>query len=268
MHLRELLAASVREKCAAELTVKVDRFIKPPECETGGSSFSVVTLDNGSIGISYNLFHRYTDEFERYRRWDTGQVAGKQAGDVLGLFLSGDSLERTAGLAVLNALSQDYIRKHPGEYCLDFETDVMDLAGLDKSCTVGLVGFFSPMISSLMARAKKVIVLEKDEGLLAGSYPFTMTGDPADLRACDSVFITATTVLNDSLEGLLGYCTGSRATVVMGPTAGFLPDVLFDLKVYAVGGTWIDDPRLFVQRFESGIKWGDSTRKVWFLRTD
>lgn len=266
MNVRKVLAGSVRKKCAGALHLKVDRFIKASEKEAGISSFSVATLENGSIGISYNLFHRDPEGIRQYRQWDAKQIVGRQSGEVLDLFLSDDPLEKTAGLAVLNALSQDYVRKHRGEYRLDFETDAADLIGLDETKTVGLVGYFTPMIKNLMKQAKEVIVLEKDEGLLAGSYPFTMTGDPEDLRRCDKVMITATTILNDSLPGLLTYCTGSDMVVVMGPSAGFLPDALFDLGVHAVGGTFIDTPSLFLQRFESGIKWGDSARKVWFLR--
>ena len=266
MNLRKALVGSIREKCAGKLHLKVDRFIKASQKETGVSSFSVVTLENGSIGISYNLFHRDPEGLRRYRRWDARQVVGRQSGEALDLFLSDDPFEKTAGLAVLNALSQDYVRRHPGEYRLDFETDAADLVGLDKAKTVGLVGYFTPMIKSLMERAREVVVLEKDQVLLAGSYPFTMTGDPRDLGRCGTVMITATTVLNDSLPGLLAYCTAADKVIVMGPSAGFLPDALFSLGVYAVGGAFIDDPALFLQRFESGIKWGDSARKMWFLR--
>ncbi len=266
MNLRKILVESVQTKCSGSLQVKVNRFIKASEEEGSVSSFSVATLQNGAIGISYNLFHRDPAGMERYRQWDVNTVINKQAGEVMELFLSNDPLERTAGLAVLNALSQDYMRKNPGAYHLDFESDIIDLIKPDKSTTVGLVGYFSPMIGSLMKQVGEVIVLEKDESLLAGSYPFTMTGDPAELRRCDSVLMTATTILNDSLAGLLPFCTNADPVVVMGPSAGFLPDALFALGVHVVGGTHIDDPDLFIERFESGIKWGDSTRKVWFVR--
>mgnify|MGYP000941687718 CR=1 FL=1 len=69
MNLRKALVGSIREKCAGKLHLKVDRFIKASQKETGVSSFSVVTLENGSIGISYNLFHRDPEGLRRYRRW-------------------------------------------------------------------------------------------------------------------------------------------------------------------------------------------------------
>jgi uncharacterized protein (DUF4213/DUF364 family) len=266
MNLGKALVESVRNKCSGSLHTKVKQFIKAPQMEEKASPFSVVTLENGAIGISYNLFHRDSLEMERYMRWDENSIIGKEAHVVMEQFLSDDELEKTVGLAVLNALSQEYMRKHPEAYHLDFETGIMDLMKPDKSTRVGLVGYFYPMIDKLMSRVKEVIVLEKEESLLAGTYPFTMTGDPADLEQCDRVLITATTVLNDTLAGLLHHCTSAGFVGVMGPTAGFLPDVFFDLGVHAVGSTWIDDPELFLKRFAGGVKWGDSTRKVWILR--
>ncbi|MEN6446350.1 MAG: DUF364 domain-containing protein [Syntrophaceae bacterium] len=266
MNIRKALIESVHAKCSGSLHVRVDRFIKSPVQDEKISSFSVATLENGAIGISYNLFHRDPVELERYLTWDPHVVVGREAREVMGYSLSDDALESTAGMAVLNALSQGFMRENPGAYRMDFETDVMDLIGLDSTTTVGLVGYFSPMIKNLMSRAGEVIVLEKSQEILAGSYPFTMTADPAMLQRCDKVLMTATTVLNDTLPGLLPHCADASFVGVMGPTAGFLPDALFDLGVHAVGSTFIDDPGLFLERFSTGIKWGDATRKVWIIR--
>lgn len=268
MNLRKALIESIQKKCSDSLEVKVGRFIKAVEYEESVSSFSVVSLENGAIGISYNLFHRDPDGMERYRQWDVKSIVGRQSRDVIDWFLSDDPLERTAGLAVINALSQDYMRKNPGAYRLDFESDIIDLIKPGPSTTVGLVGYFSPMIGSLMEHVGEVVVLEREESLLAGTYPFTMTGDPAELRRCNKVLMTGTTVINDSLPTLIPFCSSADLVVVMGPSAGFLPDALFDLGVHVVGGTHIDDAELFLKRFESGIKWGDSTRKVWVLREE
>ena len=266
MDLKKALVESVRKKCSGSLHIKVEQFIKAPQMEGNASPFSVITLRNGAIGISYNLFHRDSLEMERYMCWDENTIIGKEAQVVMEQFLSDDDLEKTVGLAVINALSQEYMRKHPESYHPDFETGIMDLMKPDRSTKVGFVGYFYPMIDKLMSRVGEVIVLEKSETLLAGSYPFTMTDDPAELERCDRVLITATTVLNDTLPGLMPHCRNAGFVGVMGPTAGFLPDVLFDLGVHAVGSTWIDDSELFLKRFAGGIKWGDSTRKVWILR--
>ena len=192
-------------------------------------------------------------------------LVGQQAAETVQWLLSDDFLKRTVGLAVLNALSQDFMNRHPEQYCIDDASDLFSLMGLTRSSRLGLVGYFRPMMEKLLQKAGEVIVLEKSPELLQGSYPFTMTGDPAALEQCDKVLITATTVTNDSLPDLMPHCANASFVAIMGPTAGFLPDALFELGIHAVGYSRIEDPELFLQRYSSGIKWGDATRKVWVM---
>ncbi|MEZ4483078.1 MAG: DUF364 domain-containing protein [Syntrophotaleaceae bacterium] len=138
---------------------------------------------------------------------------------------------------------------------------------LTRSTWIGLVGYFRPLLKRLQEKAGEVIVLEKSPDLLQGSYPFTMTDDPTALRQCDKVLITATTVTNDSLPGLMPQCAKASFVGVMGPTAGCLPDALFALGIHAVGYSRIENPDLFLRRFKNGLKWGDSTRKAWAMAT-
>lgn len=179
--------------------------------------------------------------------------------------LSDDLLERPVGLSVLNALPQHFINNHSQHYRIDATNDLFGLMELNTSSRVGLVGYFRPLLARLQEKAGEVIVLEKSRDLLQGSYPFTMTDAPTALRQCDKVLITATRVTNDTLPGLMPYCANGRFVGIMGPTAGFLPDALFELGVHAVGYSRIEDSEQYLQRFSNGIKWGNATRKAWVL---
>ncbi len=265
MLLRKALLESVRNKCSDILQIRVDTILKPPVLETKVSPFSVAIMENRAIGISYNLFHRDAEALERYRSWDMKDIIGKRADEIIDLLLSEDALERTVGLAVLNALSQDFINTHPEQYFIDADSNLFGLMNVNKSSTVGLVGYFRPMMEKLLNQAGKVIVLERSEVLLKESYPFTMTDDPTQLPHCDKVLITATTVLNDSLPDLMPHCANADFTTVMGPTAGFLPDALFDLGLHAVGFSRVENAELFLHNFSNGIKWEGATRKVWIM---
>lgn len=114
-------------------------------------------------------------------------------------------------------------------------------------------------------KAGEVIVLEKSQNLLQGSYSFTMTVNPAPLKQCDKIPMTATTMTNDSLTGLMPQCVNASFVGIMGPTAGCLPDALFGLGIHAVDYSRIEKPELVLQRFKKGVKWGDATRKAWAL---
>ncbi len=265
MNLREKILQTVQDKCAGAREETLRAFIKPPVLESKVAPFSVAVLGNGAIGISYNLFHRDPKAVERYGRWDVKDIIGKTAGELAPWFLSRDPVKKTAGLAVLNALSQDFINRNPDRYRIDDTSNLFGLMKLDRTNRVGLVGYFRPMMEKLLSQAGEVIVLEESEELLRGTYPFRMTSDPAELRHCDKVLITGTTVLNDSLPALTAYCSGANFVTVMGPTAGFLPDALFELGIHAVGYSRVEHPELFLDLFSSGKKWDNSTRKVWIL---
>jgi uncharacterized protein (DUF4213/DUF364 family) len=265
MSLRKALVESVRSRCAESLQVKIKTLLKPPATETKISPFTVAVLENGAIGISYNLFHGDDESMARYRQWSLEKLSGKNAGELIEWVLSDDLLDRTVGLAVLNALSQHFINNHSQHYRIDATSDLFKVMKLDKSSKVGLVGYFRPLLARLQEKAGEVIVLEKSRDLLQGSYPFIMTDDPTALQQCDKVLITATTVTNDSLPDLMSQCTNASFVGIMGPTAGCLPDALFDLGIHAVGYSQIENPELFLQRFAKGIKWGDATRKVWIM---
>lgn len=265
MQLKKTLIESVREKCPDNVSVKIQRFIKTPVHDTNVPPFSAAILENGAVGFSYNLFHRDEEAMQRYLTWDTGEITGRSAGEIMSWLLSEDVLKKTAGLAVLNALSQDFLNKNPDAYRLDTESDLYDLMQLDQSSRVGVVGFFRPMMDKLVEKAGEVVVVEVSEELLEGSYPYTMTDNPGALRGCDKVLITATTVLNDTLPEVMSHCAAAAFVAMMGPTAGFLPDTVFDLGVDAVGFTRVKNLDLFLERFSSGGKWGEATSKIWAM---
>lgn len=265
MQLRQSLIASVRNKCSDSLSVKVQSFVKTPVRDMKAPPFSVAILENGAVGFSYNLFHRDEDAMQRYLAWDTEEITGRPVEEIMAWLLCDDSLKKTAGLAVLNALSQDFLDKNPDAYRLDTTSDLYDLMQLDKSSRVGVVGFFRPMMDKLVEQAGEVVVVELSGAMPEASQAFTLTDNPEALRGCDKVLITATTVLNDTLPKVMPCCNDATFVAMMGPTAGFLPDTVFDLGVDAVGFTRVKNLDLFLERFCGGGKWGEATAKIWAM---
>ncbi len=258
MNLRTELVTSVAAQYPAAPAPRLVRVVKTPEL---ASPFTAVALDNGAVGISYNLFHSDPAAVECYRAWNPADLAGQPALEVMDRFLADDLLQRTIGFAVLNALCQALFQRDPQVHGLDFSVRLLDLLDPSPADTVGLVGYFPPTVRHLLGRVAELVVVERSATLLANEYPFTMSSDPTSLSRCDKVLITATTILNDTLEGLLAHCSGASFVAVMGPSAGICPGPLFALGVDAVGGTFIRRPELFLERFARGEKWGDAKCK-------
>ncbi|PIE64544.1 MAG: hypothetical protein CSA26_08060 [Desulfobacterales bacterium] len=263
MELRRALLASVQDTNDNPSCLTISTCIKAPALDNNKSPFTLVVLNDNTVGISYNLFHSDPETMARYHEWNLHHLFGQPAGEVAPLILSDDLLERTIGFAVINALSQIRIKADTARYHLDDSIDLFSLLHCDASHTLGLVGYFRPLMNKLMTLTKRVIVVEKSETLLAGRYPFLMTDDPTALQQCNKILITGTTLINDSLPDLIPYCCNADFIAIMGPTAGFVPTPLFDLGIHAVGYSRIEDTSLFIERFTHGQKWGNSTRKVW-----
>jgi uncharacterized protein (DUF4213/DUF364 family) len=68
-------------------------------------------------------------------------------------------------------------------------------------------------------------------------------------------------VLNDSIDDILSYCQNAEKISMIGPTAGFLPDPLFERGVDVIGGTYVSNPSLFMERIQENRKWSNSTKK-------
>ena len=66
---------------------------------------------------------------------------------------------------------------------------------------------------------------------------------------------------NDTLDRMLSHCRKARQFVMIGPTAGCLPDALFDRGVTALGGSWVVDGRQFVDALRAGESRGAAARK-------
>ncbi len=84
----------------------------------------------------------------------------------------------------------------------------------------------------------------------AYSCLYSLVGEVPDPRLArglrhpiaDVLFITGVTLVNHTLEGILRVARPEAEIAVIGPTASFIPDILFDRGVRVVGGVWVKKP--------------------------
>jgi len=126
---------------------------------------------------------------------------------------------------------------------------------------VGMVGFFPPLVNKLRAANIPLTVIEKKTELLNNPDGVDVTLETSRLRDCNKVLCTAATLLNHSLDEVLGYCPASSIVAVIGPTAGCFPDPLFCRGVDVIGGSQVVHAENLVKRLERGEPWGDAVNK-------
>ncbi len=151
---------------------------------------------------------------------------------------SGDgSIGRAAAVATVNALSVPYVEWRAG--------DPMALLAPSVD-TVVTVGLFRPAFRKFDAVEVRVIERETTGTIAAPESvtvrQFTPDETEAAMRGADVVFVTGSTLVYGGLEAYLAATQPAATLVVVGATASFLPEPLFDRGVDVVAGAEVVDP--------------------------
>jgi uncharacterized protein (DUF4213/DUF364 family) len=237
-----------------------------PPFQRGGqpkeAEFMALRLEGGATGLSYVLLpdekgHDYSilQPFD-YIGQDPGQFALEFGRD--------DPLKEMISLAAINAICQHVMRKT--QFPVDSATDSLGLLSLSAEDKLGMVGLFFPLIKTIKSVGADFVVIEKKDDLIEQYPDLPIFLDAAKLSSCNKVLCTSTTVLNNSLDEILGHCPPDARVSVIGPTAGYFPDPLFNRGIDVMGGRVVKDDRLLLQRLAERKRWGDATQKICFQK--
>jgi uncharacterized protein (DUF4213/DUF364 family) len=247
--------------CQQRLLPPVSWLHLPPENprDPHHKKFGVLILADGSCGFFYT---RLGDNLKQLReKIDEKQILGTPVLELAEGYDNDNLVKRTLGLGALNAIAQHVFRRSGN--VLQDSTNPLGQLDLDTSHQVGMVGFFRPLIRMLKDQRVPVTVIEQDEGYLDYEGPVDITLDVGALKRCDRVLITASTLLNDSLDSVLANCAA-----LIGPTVGCLPDPFFARGIDVVGGSRVADLCSLKKHIEYGENWGDSVIKYSIVRCD
>ncbi|MGD9782029.1 MAG: DUF364 domain-containing protein [Kiritimatiellia bacterium] len=189
-----------------------------------GPYWTAVRTDGGT-GLAATLLDPGPTHGEHAQRMaGAGTLAGRPARELVAGLFSDFPLARSVGLAALNASLPEPAGKTA-------ERNAGDLAA-EKGAgqTVGVVGWF-PFIPQLRDAAAGVEVFEKDP-----ETGFAMTAErAARLARCDGLCVTASALLNGTLDGILAAARPDAWKMLVGPSAPLCREAL-DLGFSAVCG--------------------------------
>ncbi len=174
-----------------------------------------------------------------------GRIRGRRAAEFLDDRGGPDSLRRTLAVAVLSALSATVIARTPRTgFAAVRGRDGLETARIGEDDHVVVVGALVPLIRTLKARGRPFRILEKDPTTLKpDEMPFYAPAEAAavEVPKADVLVTTGTTLINDTLEGLLALARPGAEIAVVGPTASLLPDAFFRRGVRVLGGVAVND---------------------------
>jgi len=226
------------------------------------AEFMAIGLEGGATGISYVLLP--DEKMAEYNDLQPKVFIGKNPREFALEFGKGDPIKAMASLAAINAICQHVMRET--YYAIDSATDSLGLLAISAGDVVGMVGLFTPLIKTIKNAGADMVVLEKNARLVEKYPDLPVTLDPTELRACNKILSTSTTVLNNSLDEILAFCSPDAFVSIIGPTAGYFPDPLFARGVDVVGGRVVKEGEQFLQLLAERKRWGDATQKICFQK--
>lgn len=204
-----------------------------------GLSYTGVRLNNGSAGVAMT-FRKDLSGGCIIR--DTPLV-GSQAGELIEYADSADLLERTVAIATINAVINSRVDNV-------IDGDVLEVLELKRDDTVGMVGFFGPLVPKIRKTVQTLHIFEKlDEkapGLLPEEKAFEM------LPACTVAIITSTTLINRTFEKLVISAQNCRKIILTGASTPMAPPVFKGYGIEMLSGIVPTDVNALLQIISEG----------------
>jgi uncharacterized protein (DUF4213/DUF364 family) len=196
-----------------------------------GLGYTAVTLADGRTGLAYTFRHRAEGCCSI---WNAARpLHGAGAADLLPLLESEDAIEAAVGLACANALANHH---RPGL----LEGEIVKHLGLMSGDDVAMVGEFGPLVGPIRSRVHSLTILEqRDE---TPGAPLPQTEAPALLRRSHVAVITATSIINHTIDELLEAARGCREVALLGASTPLLPEAFASENVTMLSGVVVQQP--------------------------
>ncbi len=206
-----------------------------------GLGYTCVTLADNSCGLAYTFRNELgpccgtLDE--------AGTLIGKSGEQIISFAKSNNLLEAAIGLATINAVFNiTNINWEAG--------NIVHVLGIDDSVTFGMVGDFHPILSEIKKKTKNIYVFEKN--VPEGSSLYREDDIPKYLPQCNVIVITATSIINHTLDQILQHCQNARQVCIVGPSTPLCPELFKDSPVTTLAGSVVTNPDLAMQIISQG----------------
>jgi len=205
------LADSVREVAVADVRI--------------GLGYTAVMLVDGRTGVAYT----FRDQVQGCCAVFNGirPLSGRPAADLLALLESDDVIEAAVGLACANALAN---RAEPGQLAGDI-LEQLDVAPEDD---IAMVGHFGPLVEPLRKRARTLTIFERVTAPTGLLRPQEEAG--AAIPRCQIALITATSIINHTLDSLLEAARSCRQVAVLGASTPLVAEAFRESNVTMLSG--------------------------------
>jgi Uncharacterized conserved protein len=234
----------IKEKMGKELeSIYVERVVF-------GLFFTGVKLSNGEGGLSYTPLKALSGAVccpsQAAAMPNSDKLQGKNVSYFLERMKNDTALNKTLGIATINALASTCYKKGLLDYKVDINRDPFDNLDIKENSKTVVVGALVPYFKYLIKENKDFTILELDKTTLKGEELNHFVQSPSKeadekVRDADYLVVTGTTLINDTIDHLLSLAKDDCETVVVGPTVSMMPQAMFNRGVNHVGGVLVTD---------------------------
>jgi uncharacterized protein (DUF4213/DUF364 family) len=218
-----------------------------------GLGYTAVLLEDGRCGLAYTLHEK---EYESCCVMpDAGSLAGRKVLELMPWMKSSDTTACAVGLATLNAIITPP--------ATTVESDILDMLPVGPEDAVGMIGYFGPLVETIKKRASALHIFERKPDPDYGILPEAAAKDL--LPKCQVVIMSATTLLNHTIDDLLDLSKTAREIAVLGPSTPFLPEIFSRYGVTLLSGLEVKYPAQVLQTVSEGggaRQFGCAVRKL------
>ncbi|HNV96460.1 MAG TPA: DUF364 domain-containing protein [Bacteroidales bacterium] len=218
-----------------------------------GALFTAVQLSSGYCGLAKTEFTGTLHHGHRSNpmQFEPGMYAGSNLIKLLQASESNGFLN-VVQLAAINALSAEWISK--GKYNIIENADPLDLIATQGK-KIAMVGAFCSYIKKLSQQNCHLQVLELNEQAFdEESKTFYVPAEKSAevFKQSEIAIITGSAIANNTMDQLLSEIPAHVKIIVVGPSGGVIPEVLFDKNVSIIGATRVINNKKLFQMIAEG----------------
>ncbi len=207
-----------------------------------GLGYTAVTTSDGGIGLAYTYFQDKTSCVLLNRAVD---YENRPCSELLECINGENTIERSMALALVNALNYDRALKLPE----DSKNQILfKKFNIGKGRRVAMVGYFGPLVDVLKQRQANLEILDESRKLGQEKEFYQKLRNWADV-----LFLTSTSILNNTAETILGQAHADIKTAMLGPSTPMIGEAFSHLPVHMLAGTVPLDKEMILKAIRHGM---------------
>jgi uncharacterized protein (DUF4213/DUF364 family) len=197
-----------------------------------GLIYCAVELENGAAGAAFTFPADRSGRPCSGGLSGPGGLAGSRAERLLQYIGSDDLVSSALGIAAANAV---IAASDPDPRAA--EGDILERLDIREADQVCMVGCFLPVLEKLKNISVRVTAV--DQAPKPGAEPAERSGEL--LPRSQVAIITGTSIINNTIDGLLELAAGCREVAILGPSTPLWPEAFKDRPVHCLSGIRVND---------------------------